>query len=74
MIIKNPQESIQKRTTQIDCKTWVHKKATLFLFHFAVYIDSKYQLQTQVSRILFFLFNYNQIYLKQTIYQHLLSS
>jgi hypothetical protein len=54
MIFKNLQESIQKRLTQFNCKTWVHKKATLFLFHFVVYIDSRYQLQTQVSRILFF--------------------
>ena len=54
MNFKNPQESTQKTITQFNCKTWVHKMETLYLFHFAIYIDSKYQLQIQTSSILFF--------------------
>ena len=39
---KDPQESTQERITQYSYKTWVHKMATLHLFHYAIYIDLKY--------------------------------
>ena len=40
--------------TQYSYKNWVHKMATLHLFHYVVYIDSKYLLQIQKPRSLFF--------------------